>query len=201
MGIYQQQESHSLAVSSRVFPPGNNTTALAKEPLWSPLHGGSNGPTKGHPSGQWAGSLPELGFSGSSISAQHSFPRPGTRDESNAARCHPPSKSEHQSSPVQLAPWSNKAALPETNILSPNYPRGTSHSTSHTGFLGQKQVDILGFIKDFIYLFMRRRERQRHRQREKQAPCGDSIPGPGVTPWAEGRRSPLSPLGVLSLTF
>ena len=34
------------------------------------------------------------------------------------------------------------------------------------------------FFKDFIYLFMRDREAEIQAGREKQAPCGDSIPGP-----------------------
>ena len=45
-----------------------------------------------------------------------------------------------------------------------------------------------GFLKKFIYLFMRdtdrERGRERHRQREKQAPCGE--PDAGLDPRTPG---------------
>ncbi|XP_038291954.1 anoctamin-7 isoform X5 [Canis lupus familiaris] len=61
-------------------------------------------------------------------------------------------------------------------------------------------IILLYIFKYFIYLFMRDTERQRRGQREKQLPAGsptrDSIPGPGVTPGGEGRRSPAEPPGA-----
>ena len=97
-------------------------------------------------------------------------------------------------------------------------PQGSSVKSAHQGlcfsfflsicalslfFLSPiNSLSFIIFFKDYIHLFMRdqrERERQRPRQREKQAPAGsptqDSIPGPRITPWANGRAEPLSHLG------
>ena len=52
-------------------------------------------------------------------------------------------------------------------------------------------MELIYFLKDFIYLFMRdtERERQRHRQREKQAPCRE--PDMGLNPGSPGSRPGL----------
>ena len=49
-----------------------------------------------------------------------------------------------------------------------------------------RRAEILFFLNNFIYLFMRdaERERQRHRQREKQAPCRE--PDVGLDPGTPG---------------
>ena len=60
-------------------------------------------------------------------------------------------------------------------------------SLSFKSELNEYLKNILLFLKDFIYLFMRDTQREaetQHRQREKQAPCGE--PDVGLGPRTPG---------------
>ena len=51
-------------------------------------------------------------------------------------------------------------------------------------------VILIFFLRFYLFNYQRQRERGLH----AWSPVWDSIPGPGVTTWAEGRRSTAEPL-------
>ena len=70
--------------------------------------------------------------------------------------------------------------------------------TRHGGrFPEQPPSRMIFFFKIFFYLFTRAGERQRPGRGRSRLPAGgptrDSISGPGVTPWAEGRCPSAEP--------
>ena len=68
--------------------------------------------------------------------------------------------------------------------------------------LDEGQVGAPVLLKDFMYLVMRHTETQAEGAAagSLREPVRDSIPGPGITPWAEGRRSAAGPPGRPSRT-
>ena len=77
---------------------------------------------------------------------------------------------------------------------------GNSHVASATHWSVGQDGDHVGhlFYKYFTYFFMRHRERGRNRGRllHSGSLIWDSIPGPRLTPWAEGRCPTTEPPGV-----
>ena len=66
-----------------------------------------------------------------------------------------------------------------------------------------KEMELIIFLRFYLFIHEKQRERLRHRQREKQAPCGEpmrnSIPGPqGSSPEPKADAQPQSHPGAPS---